>query len=221
MNFKEMQEKASGVAAKPAERTWTPDVPSNVRPVYEVTRPGHKSLKQDFSEADSDVNPADLFPELYKIFNSKIEELAQYVGLAESPFDFLDEIQRYKLFGNLSYAMRRSSELLSWCFVQQKMAYARRRQMEAISALDDFPQYIVDQSDLGNTIKATDATRESFVKKSERVINAHLREGFCDAMTEQALTLKMEFSESSKTLRSMVYGQKDSNNLSSLNGTGT
>jgi len=53
------------------------------------------------------------------------------------------------------------------------------------------------------------------------VINAHLREGFCDAMTEQALTLKMEFSESSKTLRSMVYGQKDSNNLSSLNGTGT
>jgi len=59
------------------------------------------TLKQDFSEADSETDPADLFPDLYKIFNKKIEELAAYVGIAESPFDFLDEVRRYALFGEL------------------------------------------------------------------------------------------------------------------------
>lgn len=179
----------------------------------------NNSLKQNFSEADGDIDGEQLFPELYKIFNSKIAELSNYVGLTENPYDFQDETYRLKLFGQLSYAMRKSSEALAWAFVQQKMAYARRREAEAIAALDDFPQYISEQSDLGVTIKATDATRESFVKRSPRVINAHLREGTVDAMAEQLAVLKVAFSEGSKTLRSMVYGQKDSNNLSSLNNT--
>jgi hypothetical protein len=228
MNFKEMQEKASGVnnsvvgtgaaasSPRPAaivERTWTPEVSPSSKPVL--------SVSQDFSEADSDVQVETLFPDLYKIFYKKVEELAPYVGIAENPYDYQDEIFRLKLFGQLSFAMRKASEALAWAYVQQKMAYARRKEAEAVAAMDDFPQYIVDQSDQGRTIKATDATREAFVKMSPRVMRAHQKEAFVDAIVEQLNVLKYGFSEGSKTLRAMCYGQKDSNNLSSMNNTGT
>lgn len=144
----------------------------------------------------------------------RMEELQAIAILAENPQDFHDEHQRIQLFSRLSYGLRKAGEALAKAAYLQKMAKVKKKEAEAIAALDDFYDYIDSQKALGKEIKNTDSNRTYFTQQSKKVLQASEYEAMMDAWVEAIATIKYELTQGISTLRAMAYGPRDTSYLS-------
>ena len=139
---------------------------------------------------------------------SHIKTLAPYLAIAETIKD-ADKFTAPIMLGKLSQGMRLAGDYLAVAKYNYKRARYDRKRIEAVVALDKFPEYAVTTQ-----IKVTDALRGYYVNQHPDVLKAVDREAFFEAIQEQLYTMKTELFMAITTVRSIVYGFKDSNNLS-------
>ena len=156
----------------------------------------------------------DVDPEFSKLYNERVDVLRSYLVLAENPADLQDDNYRRTIFSKLSYGMRKSGDYLGWARYHQRMAYARRKQAEAIAALDEFGKYLARGKAAGNDVKATVDIRAHYVNIDPGVMSASAKEAYMDAIVEQLSTMKMEFMMAISTIKAMAYGVRDSDYMS-------
>jgi hypothetical protein len=154
-------------------------------------------------------------PEFSALYNERVDILRSYLMLAENPIDLQDENYRRTIFAKLSYGMRKAGEYLGQAKYHQRMAYARRKQAEAIAALDEFGKYLAQGKADGKDIKPTVDIRAHYVNIDPGVMAASAKEAYIDAIIEQLSTMKMEFMMAISTIKAVAYGIKDSDYMSS------
>lgn len=146
----------------------------------------------------------------HELVSNHIKELAPYLAIAEN----IKEVNQFtapQLLGKLSVGLRKAGDLLATAKYLYKKARADRKRVEAVVALDLFPEYAKQ-----NDVKSTDAMRAYYVNQHKDVLAAIDREAFFEAVQEQLHTIKTELFMSITTARSIVYGFKDSNQLSAV-----
>lgn len=152
-------------------------------------------------------------------YERRVDELLKYASLAENVQDINDEAYRIKLFSKLSYGLRKSSEALSWALLFQKESVRERKEAESIALLDDFGNYLIEKKNEGKDIKATDTMRKAYVHINPRVKVAYQKEAVADAFVNQFSSLRSEFFMALSSLKSMAYGYRDADHLSSAAST--
>jgi len=191
-----------------------------------MTKLHFKTEIQTSSKADSDLPlPKEFYGSdtaLMNDYESKVATLREYIVVAENPEDLRDEHQRRVVFSKLSYGLRKSGEFLGWALRQSRMAEVRRKEAEAIAAMDEFPDFVERRKAEGKDIKGTDAVMKYYVNTSPGVIKASETEALWMAIVQQISTMKAEFMMAISTIKAMAYGVKDSDimtgNSSAANG---
>lgn len=149
-------------------------------------------------------------------YNTLISELAQYSPYAEDIQDLRDEQQRMRVFAALSYALRKAGEAEAWAMFVYNTSRTNTKESEAVAALDEFGKYAKSQTEAGNEVKTTDKNREWYVQSSPSVTKAKRREAMAEAMQKVFSIYRYQFSQAISTIRAVVYGNRDSNSMSSL-----
>lgn len=152
-------------------------------------------------------------------YNSLLDEISKYSMLTENIHDLHDESNRMNLFAKLSYGLRKSGEAKAWVIYHLNVAESETKASLGVASLDDFPEYVLQNEANGKTIKTTDSVREAFVVQCERVKTAKKKLAMLKAMDEVISIYKSQFVNGISTIKAMVYGNKDSNIMSSLDNT--
>lgn len=163
-------------------------------------------------EIDTDMAKVDA--DLYRQYQKRAEVLNTYLALTEDPKE-MDEQMRIVTFSKLSYGLRKAGEALAWATFHQKVAYASRKEAEGLAALEDFPNYVNKKESSGEKVKVTNDSRTYYVPINPRVLMASKREALANAILEHFSTIRVQFIQGISTLRSLSYGVKDSNYMSS------
>lgn len=153
-------------------------------------------------------------PEFTKLYNERVDILRSYLVLAENPADLQDENFRRTVFAKLSYGLRKAGDYLGWALYHQRMAYAKRKQAEAVAALDQFGGWLEGRKAAGVEAKATVDVRAHYVNIDPGTIAAAAREALMDAAVQQLSTMKSEFTMAITTIRALMYGGRDSDYMS-------
>ena len=166
---------------------------------------------------DSNILPLEFYqidPELASEAAKKISHLYDFIVLAENASDLHDEIYRARLFGKLSYGLRKAGEAYGWILYHEKISYAQRKQAEAVAALDHFGTYLNKRKQGGDDLKATEKVKESYTQIDTGVMSATRKEAMVLAIAKQIETVRLEFIQSISTLRAICYGLRESEMLS-------
>src|SRR5690348_478865 len=98
-----------------------------------------------------------------KMHNKRMVELERYLVLVENPQD-VTQFTAPKLLAQLSYGFRKSGEYLALAQYAYKRARAERKQAEAVAALDNIRDYVLQQKNKGVDVKITDAVRSHYIQ---------------------------------------------------------
>jgi hypothetical protein len=152
---------------------------------------------------------------LHTLNPSYIEDLAQYIAAAED-IKSANQFTAPLLLGKLSTGLRKAGDHLAAAKYNYGKAYANRKRMRGIAALSEFPKWIRDQKADGKDVKGTDKMMEYYVDQHPDVVSATEQEAYYEAVCEQLNTIKTEMFMAITSARAIVYGFKDSNQLSSI-----
>lgn len=144
-----------------------------------------------------------------------IRQLAPFLARAERMTEAAQPGYAPKLIGDLSQGFRKAGEYLAIAKYQYSSARNERKRQEAIAFIDEFPKYLKQKQAEGIDIKGTDAIRTHFVAMNATVIKAKEREAFFEAVQEQLITMKTELFMAISSAKSIAYGYKEANMLSS------
>lgn len=178
---------------KPAQKTAEPFVPEN----YTT-----ESSVEDLITSDN-------------VSFEHIRQLAPFLARAERMTEAAQPGYAPKLIGDLSQGFRKAGEYLAIAKYQYSAARNERKRQEAIAFIDEFPKYMKQKQDQGIDVKGTDAFRSHFVAQYPEVLKAKEREAFYEAVQEQLITMKTELFMAISSAKSIAYGYKEANMLSS------
>jgi len=162
-----------------------------------------------------DAEMAKIDGALYREYAKRVEILNTYLALTEDASNMSDESIKLVTFAKLSFGLRKAGEALSWATFHQKSAYAARKEAEGLAALEDFSEYVNKKSADGEKVKVTNDMRNYYIPVNPRVLLANRREALANAIYEHISTIRAQFIQGISTLRSLSYGVKDSNYMSS------
>ena len=144
-------------------------------------------------------------------------QLDQCIAQAENLQDMLhSDTMALKIVGILSFGLRKSGELLTDAIYQQKMAKTELKRAQAIAALEEFGQYMIDKKEAGVEIKSTDSTRGHYININESVLKAAEREAFYEAIVSQLDTYKTQFTMAMSAVKAMISKQRGDSMISGI-----
>lgn len=154
----------------------------------------------------SDENPVEDVIDIQQteLYFKHIKDLAPYLAIAENIHE-VNQFTAPALLGKLAIGLRKAGDYLAVAKYRYKTARSKRKEIEAIVAIDEFREYVRSQSE----IKVTEAMRTHFVNRHPDVIKAAEREAFFEAIQEQLVTMKTELFMSITTARNIAYGFRD------------
>lgn len=149
-----------------------------------------------------------------KLHQNNLKDLQKILLLVENAQD-VNHLTAPKLLAQLSYGFRKAGEYAAASLYEYKEARADRKKAEAVAFVDGFREYVKAQKVAGVEIKATDEGRKHYINLDPEVRDASRKEALFEAMSEQLKTIKTEFMMAISTVKSIAYGYKDANFMSS------
>jgi hypothetical protein len=143
----------------------------------------------------------------FTISPQEVLQLAPFVAEA-SDFAYVNETTAAQKLSTLSSGLIKSGSLLAsanYSLIQSKTVL---KQKQAVAALEKFPGYCAERG-----IKATEAQREAFVDQCSEVIEAAQQVAYFEALVKHLDTIKMSMIMAISSVKSIVYGHKDSNSV--------
>lgn len=148
-------------------------------------------------------------------FEKRLTELRKYAVLLENPRDLEDESNRYNLLAKLSYALRRSHEGLAWATVKLKEAKINALCIEHEVESDQFLRWSEEQKKHDKKFSVTEKTKARFLHTIQTVKFAYRIVGIIDAMVQVLEGMRYEFVQGLSTIKTITYGNRVSNFMSS------
>lgn len=137
-----------------------------------------------------------------------LEALAPYVVQASS-LQEVTEATAPKVLSSLTEGLMVAGTYYASALYKANETKVRRKEAEAIAALDQFPEWC---TRTGN--KGTADMRSAFVNMDARVMELCLEEGYLQALVEQLSSIKMAITMALSSTRSIAYGYRDSSSVS-------
>jgi len=147
-------------------------------------------------------------------FQDKMKEIFIYTAIAENPAEFNDESKRLKLFGQLSYGLRKAGEGYTWAKVLNKEYTRMLSTAEADVKMNSYPVWVTEQKKLDPKFKSTEDYKKTYVSTSDTVQKIVKMMILTEAMCDEFATVKTELYQAISTIRSICYGSRDSSILS-------
>lgn len=113
------------------------------------------------------------------------------------------------ILSTLSSGLIRTGGLLAGARLEADKARTERKRVQGRLALEAYPQYLNEKG-----IKGTESTKEAFVDSHDDTVAACHKEAHCDALVCQLDTIKASLMMAISSVKSIVYGYKDSSSVS-------
>lgn len=176
-----------------------------------------KSDSEDYlTDEMSSVNPR-----MAAEFNQRMADVIPHSVAAEQRLELNEESERLKVIAGLMYALRKAGTHLAWAEFQQKLAKHRKKQAEAIAALETVFDYVDKRKAEGRDFKATDGVKGYYTAIDAKVSAALQEEALTDAMVGTFSILITQFSEALRILRAAFYKSKEMESIGSLSSNAT
>ena len=112
------------------------------------------------------------------------------------------------ILSELSSGLIRVGALTASARYQVDKARIDRKKIAGVLSLEEYPKYLVEKG-----VKGTEALREAFIDSHDKMVEASEREAYADALVVQLDVIKSTLIMSLSSVKSIVYGFKDSNSV--------
>jgi hypothetical protein len=136
----------------------------------------------------------------------EVKDLAPLLNVARSLTN-ATEATAPTMLSDLSSGLIRVGTLLAAARYSHNMAGSKVKQKEAVLALEEFPKWCA-----ANNIKSTEAQRQAFVDMHGNGPEAQ-EEAYYGALVSHLDTMKTTFIMAISSVKSIVYGHRDSNSV--------